>query len=140
MAIFATENVSDEQRQIAKTLNFGSLYGGGANMVRSKLPHLSESDAQEFLQKFYASYPGLSKWQMEISDHAPLKMEGGEVYKISRSKLGRIRYIPPSYRTIMLNNPVRSTGANMLKLALGGLYKELVKPGYEDFRVVEPCT
>lgn len=133
-AIFGAEEISTEQRQIAKTLNFGSLYGGGVNMVRGNLPQLSEAEAQDFLRRFYSSYPGLSKWQVEISDHAPLKMEGGEVYKVSRSKLGRIRYVPPSYRTIMLNNPVQSTGADLLKLALGDLYKELVK--HEDIKII----
>ena len=134
MAIFGTENISDDQRQIGKTLNFGSLYGGGVNMVRGNLPQLSEIEAQGFLKKFYESYPGLSLWQAKISDQAPLKMEGGEVYKISRSKLGRVRYVPPSYKTILLNNPVQSTGADLLKLAMGKLYKELA--AHEDINIV----
>lgn len=136
VAIFGTEDISDGQRQIAKTLNFGSLYGGGVNMVRGNLPQLSESEAQGFLKKFYESYPGLSLWQGKISDHAPLKMEGGEVYKISRSKLGRVRYVPPSHRTVLLNNPVQSTGADLLKLAMGRLYKDLATPEYEDVKIV----
>lgn len=131
-AIFGTDDISDNQRQIAKTLNFGSLYGGGVNMVRSNLPELSENEAQGFIRKFYESYPGLSRWQSQISDGAPPKMVLKEVYKISRSKLGRIRHVPPSHRTILLNNPVQSTGADLLKLALGGLYRELP----EDIRIV----
>lgn len=69
-------------------------------------------------------------------DPTLFKMDCGEVYRISMHKLGRIRYVPPSYRTVMLNNPVQSTGADLLKLALGSLYKELAK--HEDIKIVNP--
>ncbi|KQC14281.1 MAG: DNA polymerase [Methanothrix sp.] len=74
--IFERSKITDEERQIAKTLNYGTIYGGGANMVMSQLPNLTEKDAQEFLNRFYRSYPGLKSWQQKVTHGAPTLTEG----------------------------------------------------------------
>nr|WP_316965943.1 DNA polymerase [Candidatus Methanocrinis natronophilus] len=51
--------ITYEERQIAKTLNYGTIFGGGADMVKTMLANLTNKDAQEFLYRFYRSYPGL---------------------------------------------------------------------------------
>lgn len=71
-AIFQKSKISGEERQIAKTLNYGTIYGGGANMVLSQLPHLTEDEAKEFLIRFYRSYPGLRRWQQKVTHGAPV--------------------------------------------------------------------
>ena len=69
-AIFQKSEISDNERQIAKTLNYGTIYGGGANMIHSNLPNLTEDEARDFLYRFYAAYPGLKGWQQMVSDGA----------------------------------------------------------------------
>ena len=135
-AIFQKTEISDDERQIAKTLNYGTIYGGGTKMVLSNLPNLTESEAREFLYRFYDAYPSLRNWQLEVSEGAPEKVVNGEVYKISKSMLGRIRYVDPSQRNALINNPVQSTGADLQKIALGSLYKKLTLPKYSEFKLV----
>jgi DNA polymerase-1 len=135
-AIFQKAEISDEERQIAKTLNYGSIYGGGPKMVKSLLPDLGEDEAQEFLYRFYRTYPGLKRWQQEISEGAPEDVVDGVAYRISRSALGRIRYINPQHRNALINTPVQSSAADLQKIALGRLYKKLILPEYSDFLLV----
>jgi DNA polymerase-1 len=135
-AIFQKTKISDEERQIAKTLNYGTIYGGGVNMILSNLPSLTEDDAKEFLYRFYAAYPGLKSWQQMVSDRARLTAIGSETYKISRSALGRIRYVDPQHRNALINTPVQATGADLQKIALGRLYEKIASPAYSDFRLI----
>jgi DNA polymerase-1 len=135
-AIFQKSNISSEERQIAKTLNYGTIYGGGANMVLSQLAYLTEEEAREFLYRFYSTYPGLKGWQRDVSEGAPVKVIDGEVYKISRSALGRIRYVNPDHRNALINTPIQATGSDLQKIALGRLYRELATPRYSEFKLV----
>lgn len=135
-AIFQKKEISGEERQIAKTLNYGTIYGGGANMVQSQLTDLTEEEAREFLYRFYSFYPGLKGWQREVSEGAPVKVINGDAYKISRSALGRIRYVNPNHRNALINTPVQATGSDLQKIALGRLYKDLTMPKYREFKLV----
>lgn len=135
-AIFQKAEISDEERQIAKTLNYGTIYGGGVNMILSNLPNLTDEEAREFLYRFYAAYPGLKSWQKMVSEGAKLIEIDRETYKISRSALGRIRYVDPQHRNALINTPVQATGADLQKTALGRLYEKIALPRYSDFRLI----
>jgi DNA polymerase-1 len=135
-AIFQKKKISDEERQIAKTLNYGTIYGGGANMILSNLPSLSEEQAREFLHRFYDAYPELQSWQRMVTDGARAVEVDGQAYKISRSALGRIRHVDPRHRNAMINTPVQATGADLQKIALGRLYEKIASPQYSDFRLI----
>ena len=135
-AIFQKTKISDEERQIAKTLNYGTVYGGGANMVQSKLPNLTEGEARDFLYRFYRTYPGLKSWQQEVTEGAPIAVIEGVEYKISRSALGRIRYVDPGLRNALINTPVQASGSDLQKMALGRLYEKLALPKYSDFKLI----
>ena len=135
-AIFQKTKISDEERQIAKTLNYGTVYGGGANMVLSKLPNLTESEARDFLYRFYRTYPGLKSWQQDVTEGAPIAVIEGVEYKISRSALGRIRYVDPGLRNALINTPVQASGSDLQKMALGRLYERLALPKYSDFKLI----
>jgi DNA polymerase-1 len=135
-AIFQKKEISGEERQIAKTLNYGTIYGGGANMVLSQLTDLTEEEAREFLYRFYSTYPGLKGWQQEVSEGAPVKVMDGEAYKISRSALGRTRYVDPNHRNALINTPIQATCSDLQKIALGRLYRELAMSKYSEFKLV----
>lgn len=135
-AIFQKKKISDEERQIAKTLNYGTIYGGGTNMILSNLPGLTEGQAREFLHRFYDAYPELEIWQRMVTDGARLVEIKGKAYKISRSALGRIRHIDPRHRNALINTPVQATGADLQKIALGRIYEQIALPQYSDFRLI----
>ena len=55
------KDVTDEERQLAKTTNFLSLYGGGMRNL-SIQAHISEMEARRVLNSFYANLPTLKGW------------------------------------------------------------------------------
>mgnify|MGYP001061955666 CR=1 FL=1 len=84
-------------------------------MVLSQLPDLTEDEAKEFLYRFYRSYPGLRSWQQKVTNGAPVLTIDRKTYKISRSALGRLRYIDPDQRNALINTPDQATGADLQK-------------------------
>jgi len=105
-------------------------------MVLAQLPQLTEDEAREFLRRFYDAYPGLESWQRKATEGAPKVVIGGAEYRISRSALGRIRYVDPDHRNALINTPVQASGSDLQKMALGRVYKRLNQPKYIDFRLI----
>ena len=119
------EAMSKEDRQLAKALNFGLLYGLGAEGLRRYAlagygVRLSPEEAQALREAFFRAYPGLKRWHRAQPE--------GEVEV--RTLLGRRR--ATDRYTEKLNTPVQGSGADGLKLALGFLYQELVKRGLQE--------
>jgi DNA polymerase-1 len=113
-----TVNKSD--RQLAKALNFGLLYGMGAAGFRryAKTTYgvaLTEKEATGYREAFFAAYPGVRRWHREIgrSGEAPIE---------TRTLFGRRRLNVVNF-TEKLNTPVQGTGADGIKLALARLWE-----------------
>ena len=88
------------------------------------------------MYRFYRSYPGLKGWQQKVTFGAQTLTADGRAYKVSRSALGRLRYVDPDHRNALINTPVQATGADLQKIALGRLYRELAKPEHTAFKLV----
>jgi DNA polymerase-1 len=109
--------VTKEDRQAAKALNFGLLYGMGAPTLRAYARNnygvtLSEREAAEFRTRFFRTYAGLARW------HASRPRATVE----TRTVGGR-RRLAVSQFTQKCNTPVQGTGADGLKAALALLWE-----------------
>jgi DNA polymerase-1 len=117
--VLGIDEVTKRHRQLAKALNFGLLYGMGAQGFRAYAQsqygvELTEEEAGRYRDAFFKSYPALASWHAKVrKDHAPE----------TRTLLGRRRLLGPKEPdTERLNSPVQGTGADGLKLALGLLW------------------
>jgi DNA polymerase-1 len=138
------EEVTKEQRQTAKIINFGALYGGGIHYLMEELPGLFIEDAQIYLEAFKASYPGLLTYWDRCKNKSLRVVVNSREYNVARSVLGRLEYVPrrdeaTGQRHKKLNNrlvnvPIQATGVDLFKLASGLLYTEFCKPEYVDFQ------
>jgi DNA polymerase-1 len=63
------EEVTKEQRSVAKTINFGICYGAGANTVAANTG-LSVEDAQKLLDRFFTAYGVLREYLDRTGRHA----------------------------------------------------------------------
>ena len=111
------DTVTKDDRQLAKALNFGLLYGMGAARLEEYAAttygvRLTEEQAQRFRERFFATYPGLRRWHRAQRD--------GEVE--TRTLAGR-RRLAVSRFTEKLNTPVQGSGADLIKLALARLWE-----------------
>lgn len=110
-------DVTKEDRKLAKAINFGLLYGMGAKGFRVYARtqygvELSLDEAECYRAAFFSTYPGLKRWHRSIAD--------GEVE--TRTLTGRRRSSVRAF-TEKLNTPVQGTGADGLKQALALLWE-----------------
>jgi DNA polymerase-1 len=114
------EQVTKEDRQVAKSANFGLLFGMGAPGYRAYAKanygvDLTEDEARRLRDAFFRAYPGLVAWHRRVRDqHA----------RETRTLTGRRRLLEAAaFDTIRLNSPVQGSGADGLKKALALLWE-----------------
>jgi DNA polymerase-1 len=134
------DRVAKEERQLAKALNFGLLYGMGAEGLKTYAAtqygvSLPLERATEYREKFFATYPGLAKWHRETGRTLREAKSRGEGGIIVETLAGRKRWVEGL--TAALNTPVQGTGADGLKAAVAVLYKRLLERGlWGEVRIV----
>src|SRR5262245_37229148 len=115
------EQVTKHHRQLAKSLNFGLLYGMGARGLRGYAASqykvtLTPAEAEQHRRRFFQTYPGLRRWHRQTA--AWLEGEG----RVETRTLAGRRQLAVKHFTVALNAPVQGSGADGLKLALARLY------------------
>jgi DNA polymerase-1 len=120
----AEEDVTKDDRQLAKAVNFGLLYGqSAAGLVKyAKTSYgvdLTEGEAERIRDKFFRAYRGLAQWHGRMRD-----MAKGDTFTETRTRLGRRRLMPQGSDQFWqrfsggLNTPVQGGAADGLKQAL----------------------
>lgn len=126
--------VTKEQRQIAKSANFGLLYGSGARGLRNYAAsmgiQMDLDEAAEVREKFHAAYTGISRWQRKNAQAADA-CKANAAIRIRKSQLRR--FLPGEHNklTTRCNTPIQGAGAAVLKRTLGKLWPLLRKEGEE---------
>jgi DNA polymerase-1 len=113
----APAHVTGDNRQLAKAVNFGLLYGMGAKTLQTYARQhyrisLTLPEAEDYRHRFFRAYPGLRRWHRETGGTQPTE---------TRTLAGR-RRLEVSRFTERLNSPVQGTGADGLKGALARLF------------------
>lgn len=110
-------------RQDSKIINFTILYGGGANNIASKTGMLRKL-ANKVVYKFKKSVPKLTRW---LSDNAKAAVRTRLSFSADPFKRRRTLRDPEDWmlENIGKNNPIQACGANMLKLAMVSLNREI---------------
>jgi len=112
--------VTHEQRQIGKRINFSILYGLTPYGL-SKDMRIPLKDAKHYIEKYFAQYPHVSAWMDEV---VAFTKEHGYTHTL----WGRRRYIPAIYeknkslyeeaRRIAINTVAQGTAAEVMKLGM----------------------
>ncbi|MCX7616179.1 MAG: DNA polymerase [Patescibacteria group bacterium] len=114
------EEVTPHQRRLAKTLNFGMIYGMGYRAL-AQTAKISAQEAKEFIKKYFQQFPSIKDWQAEILKYCRQN-------EISVNINGRFRSLPyinspnqflaSQAEREALNMPTQSLAADILKLAM----------------------
>jgi len=125
------EEVTKEQRQIAKSANFGLLFGSGARGLRNYAGatgiQMSMEEAGVIRDKFHAAYIGIHKWQRQAADAANRSSGSNAAVWIRNSNLRRFLPGEQNKLTTRCNTPIQGAGAAVMKRALGKLWPKLYK-------------
>jgi DNA polymerase-1 len=112
--------VTKADRQLAKAVNFGLLFGLGANGLRSYAKceyglDLTPEQAENYRRSFFENYPGLSRWH---------RCAGRSTATECRTILGRRRLLDDNTPyTHRLNSPVQGSEADGAKQAMALLWE-----------------
>jgi DNA polymerase-1 len=127
----AADEVSYEQRDRAKVINFGVLYGMGPQRLAREFG-VTLKEAKDFIERYLGAYPGVKTYLEETVERA---REDGFVTTL----LGRVRHLPelasgrPMTRSfgerIAVNTPIQGTAADLIKLAMVNLDRRLAELG-----------
>jgi len=112
--------VSKEQRNAAKTINFGLLYGMGAHKLAATLK-ISREQAANYLKKYFAKYAGILAWKERVLAEARKTQQ-------VRTLFGRLRLVPElgsnnpmlisRGERLAVNTPIQGTAADIIKKAM----------------------
>jgi DNA polymerase-1 len=119
--------VTPEMRRDAKAINFGIVYGMGAFRLATELG-IPRAQAQEYLETFHERYAGVRRFHEECVKQAHSENRAMTLY-------GRRRPIPEMRSSsqrdvaqgerIAINTPVQGSAADLLKMAMVALQKDL---------------
>jgi DNA polymerase-1 len=131
MQIFNVEasQVTTDMRRFAKTVNFGVIYGM-SDYGLEQATEFSREEAGRFIKTYFDKYPGIRQYFDATREHA---REKGYVQTL----LGRRRFIPDinssnrqvreAAERMAINMPVQGTSADIIKVAMINLYREMEK-------------
>jgi DNA polymerase-1 len=123
----AEGEVRPDQRRIAKTINFGVMYGMSAFRLSNEL-RISRTEAASFIEAYFKTYAGV---RLFIDELIRRTEETGFASTIS----GRRRYIPAinsrnktekaAAERVAVNTPIQGSAADIVKSAMLKLDKAL---------------
>src|SRR5687767_19304 len=120
------DQVTRDQRDFAKRLNFGVVYGIGAQRF-SIMTGLSVPEAENILKKYFATYRGLDTYLHEAANRAVRERQA----RTGSGRLVRFRYDEQDRQQISMtkrngkNTPIQGTSADILKRSLRLLRDDL---------------
>ena len=122
------EDVTPDQRNHAKTINFGIIYGVTAFGLARRIDNLDLKGAQALIDEYKAGYPGIDRFMEACVEQATTD---GYVTTI----LGRRRAIEqvlaknPNQRALgerlAINSVVQGSAADLIKLAMVNLHRRI---------------
>lgn len=131
--------VTPEQRRIAKTANFGIMYGISPFGLAQRLG-FPRNQAKKIIDDYFANFPAISSY---IQDSLAAARETGYVETI----FGRRRYLPDlnsknaTIRSLAernaVNAPIQGTSADIIKLAMIRVDQKMTEAGLKSKMVLQ---
>lgn len=111
------ENISEEERDKIKTLNFGILYGMGTKSLAQKLK-VTKGEAWKTMEMYNVMFPTMKKFSRYLMNK--ITKEG-----YVRNPFGRVRRLKPEESYKGVNALIQGTCADILKRAMIKVHKLL---------------
>jgi DNA polymerase-1 len=135
----ALEDVTTEMRSMAKSANFGIIYGISAFGLSQNL-NIPRKEASAFIESYFEEFPNVKHYMDNVINEA---RENGYVSTI----LGRRRYLRDinSRNATMrgfsernaINAPIQGTAADIIKLAMINIHKWMAEKNVESKMIMQ---
>lgn len=133
------KEVTSSDRRIAKAVNFGIIYGISKYGLSENLG-IKPYEAEEFINKYLETYPGIKEYMDETIKQAYLD---GYV----KTLMGRVRTIPELFNKnknikssgerMALNTPIQGTSADLIKIAMVKTAEEFKKQNIKSKMILQ---
>ena len=114
------DEIDKKMRRVAKTVNFGIMYGLGSFGLAQRLG-ISRTEGKDIIDNYFDKYPGIKRYMEETKKKT-------QELGYSETLLGRRRYFPEilnknhnlrnAAERAAINMPIQGTAADMLKIAM----------------------
>lgn len=121
--------VDSSQRDLAKRVNFGLMYGMGANRL-ARESQMTFQEADQFIQRYFERLPHVQKYIQETQRRA---QESGELRTLfgrfgdfgALTRPGVNRRHTQSLLRVAINFPIQGSAADVMKLAMLAVHHQL---------------
>lgn len=131
--------ITKSERSVAKTVNFGILYGQSAFSLADDL-NISRKDASRFIEKYFENYKGVKTFIESLKEKC--KNTG-----YSETHWGRRRTIPEineknkmireNGERMAVNTVIQGTAADLIKLAMIKIYRKICDLGLKSKLILQ---
>lgn len=132
-------DVTSDQRRMAKTANFGIMYGISSFGLSQRLK-IGRAEAKKLIEDYYANFPAISSYIEAVLTSA---RENGYVETI----FGRRRYLPDintkngTVRALAernaINAPIQGTSADIIKMSMIAVDGRIKKEGLKSRMILQ---
>ncbi|MBW4592708.1 MAG: DNA polymerase I [Brasilonema angustatum HA4187-MV1] len=144
--VFEKENVTSDERRLAKTINFGVIYGMGS-LRFSRSTGVDKANANEFIKRFNSRYPKVFEYlegvkkqaisqgyvetilgrrrYLDFTSNSIRKYKGNNPEDIDLKKLGNLGAEDAGLLRAAANAPIQGSSADIIKIAMVKLHEVL---------------
>ncbi|NEU73680.1 DNA polymerase I [Hassallia byssoidea VB512170] len=144
--VFEKEDVTSDERRLAKTINFGVIYGMGS-LRFSRSTGVDKTLANEFIQRFYSRYPKVFEYlenvkkqaiaqnyvetilgrrrYFDFTSNSIRKYKGNKLEDIDLKKLGNLGASDAGLLRAAANAPIQGSSADIIKIAMVKMHEVL---------------
>jgi len=131
--------VTPQMRRLAKTVNFGIIYGMGPHGLSQRLK-ISYEEAESYIDEYFAHHPGIKNYIDKIKERAQrlgyVETLFGRKRYFPQLKLGRTRSQRAAFR-MAINAPIQGTAADLIKLAMIRIDQELPRVSQNSAMILQ---
>ncbi len=128
------DQVTDQQRRMAKVVNYGLIYGMSDFGLAQSLD-IGREEAQAFIERYYALYAEVNSWRETAAEQAETK---GYTETIFGRRRPMVEFLSDNFavrdaaRRVAINTPIQGTAADLIKLAMIKADQSLMAAGFES--------
>ena len=133
------DQVTNDQRRAAKTVNFSIIYGAGASNLSQQLG-IKRAEAKELIENYFRQYSGLRGYMTSIVEFA---RANGFV----ETMLGRRRYLRDinsgngmmrsMSERVAVNTPIQGSAADLIKVAMINIRDAMRQGGFKSQMILQ---
>ncbi len=133
------DEVTPQQRRNAKAVNFGIVYGISSFGLSEDLS-ISRKEANEYIQKYFETYPAIKTFLDGLVDEAKEKGYVKTLFHRKRPipELQSSAYMQRAFgERVAMNSPIQGTAADIIKIAMVAVNRKLKEKNLESKLILQ---